>query len=96
MKKLRANLHFVDNSVMEENASKLAKIQPVIDIFREQCLKVNPEECQSVDEQIIPAKTKFSGIRQYNPQNDTVFHPLCLSTKAFSCFSEIHVTKSEQ
>ncbi len=38
------------------NASKLAKIQPVIDIFREQCLKVNPEECHCVDEQIIPAK----------------------------------------
>ncbi len=66
--KLRANLHFVDNSIMEENASKLAKIQPVIDIFREQCVKVNPEECHSVDEQIIPAKTKFSGIRQYNPK----------------------------
>ncbi len=67
-KKLRANLHFVDNCVMEENASKLAKIQPVIDIFREQCLKFNPEEYHSVDEQIISAKTKFSGIRQYNPK----------------------------
>jgi hypothetical protein len=30
--KLRSNLHFVDNSVIEENFSKLAKIQPVIDI----------------------------------------------------------------
>jgi hypothetical protein len=40
----------------------------VIDIFREQCLKVNPEECHSIDEQIIPAKTKFSGIPQYNPK----------------------------
>ena len=66
--KLRSNLHFVDNSVMDGNASKLAKIQPVIDIFREQCLKIKPEESHSVDEQIIPAKTKYSGIRQYNPK----------------------------
>ena len=66
--KLRSNLHFVDNSVMEENVSKLSKIQPVIDIVREQCLKVIPEESHSVDEQIIPAKTKYSGIRQYNPK----------------------------
>ncbi len=42
--KLRSNLHFVDNSVMEGNASKLAKIQPVIDIFHKQCLKIKPEE----------------------------------------------------
>ena len=28
----------------------------------------NPEECHFVDEQIIPSKTKFSGIRQYNPK----------------------------
>ena len=66
--KLRSNLHFVDNSVMEENVSKLSKIQPVIDIVREQCLKVIPEESHSVDEQIIPAKTKYSGIHQYNPK----------------------------
>jgi hypothetical protein len=51
-----------------KNASKLAKFQPVIDIFCEQCLKVNPEKCHSIDEQIIPAKTKFSGIPQYNPK----------------------------
>lgn len=66
--KLRSNLHFVDNSVLEQNASKLSKIQPVIDIVREQCLKVIPEERHSIDEQIIPAKTKYSGIRQYNPK----------------------------
>ena len=66
--KLRSNLHFVDNSVLEQNASKLSKIQPVIDIVREQCLKVIPEESHCIDEQIIPAKTKYSGIRQYNPK----------------------------
>jgi hypothetical protein len=54
--------------LLEENSSKLAKIQPVIDIFHEQCVKIKPEESHSVDEQIIPAKTKYSEIRQYNPQ----------------------------
>lgn len=54
--------------MLEENTSKLAKIQPVIDIFCEQCVKIKPEESPSVDEQIIPAKTKYSGIHQYNPQ----------------------------
>ena len=52
----------------KKNVSKLSKIQPVIDIVREQCLKVIPEESHSVDEQIVPAKTKYSGIRQYNPK----------------------------
>ncbi|CAB4043729.1 Hypothetical predicted protein, partial [Paramuricea clavata] len=66
--KIRSNLHFVDNSLIGGNSSKLAKIQPVIDIFREQCVKIKPEESHFVDEQIIPAKTKYSGIRQYNPK----------------------------
>lgn len=71
--KLRSNLHFVDNNRLEENAPKLAKIQPIIDIVREQCLKVSPEESHSIDEQIIPAKTKFSGIRQFNHKRPTKF-----------------------
>ena len=32
------------------------------------CRKIEQEEFQSIDEQIVPAKTKFSGIRQYNPK----------------------------
>ena len=71
--KLRSNLHFVDNNRLEENVPKLAKIQPVIDIVREQCLKVSPEESHSIDEQIIPAKTKSSGICQFNPKKPTKF-----------------------
>ena len=37
-------------------------------MVRKNCLKVEPEEVMSVDEQIIPSKTKRSGIRQYNPK----------------------------
>ena len=29
---------------------------------------MEPEEYHSVDEQIIPSKTKYSSIRQYNPK----------------------------
>ena len=32
------------------------------------CLQIEPEQDNSIDEQIIPAKAKYSGIRQYNPK----------------------------
>ena len=65
--KLKRFIHFVDNSKYEEsNHDKLFKIRPVIERVREQCLRVLPEEMHSIDEQIIPAKTTYSGIRQYN------------------------------
>ena len=67
--KLRRFLHFVDNSTFDQQTSgKLYKIQPILESVRQQCLKVPPEESHSVDEQIIPAKTRYSGIRQYNPK----------------------------
>lgn len=67
--KVRRFIHFVDNSNYEEsNLDKLFKIRPVIEKMREQCLRVLPEEIHSIDEQIIPAKTTYSGIRQYNPK----------------------------
>ena len=70
--KLRSSLHFVDNNPHQPGvSSKLFSIQPVIDHVREQFRKVSPEECHSVDEQIIPAKTRYSGIRQYNPKKPT-------------------------
>ena len=32
------------------------------------CIKIEPEEVQSMDKQIILARTKSSEIRQYNPK----------------------------
>ena len=72
MKSCVSHLHFVDNSGMEENASKLAKIQ-LVDIVQEQCLTVSPKESHSVDKHIIPTNTKFSGIRQYNPKKSGLY-----------------------
>ena len=35
-----------------------------MDKFREQCLQACPEECNSIDEMMIPFRGKFSGIKQ--------------------------------
>ena len=65
---LLENLHFVNNDEIDKN-DKLAKIRPIVDIARNQYIEVEPEEYHSVDEQIIPSKTKFSSIRQHNQKN---------------------------
>ena len=65
-KSLRGNLHVSDNSKCNEpenKDNKLYKIQPVLDHVCENCIALEPEEEQSIDEQIIPAKTSYSGIR---------------------------------
>ena len=67
--KLRRYFHFVDNTTYDEQAhDKLFKIRPVIHAMRNECIKTEPEEYHSVDEQIIPSKTKHSKVRQYNPK----------------------------
>lgn len=71
---LRKFLHVNDNSKKDEPMNKdnrLYKIQPVLDTVRQNCLLVEPEINHSIDEQIIPAKTRYSGIRQYNPKKPT-------------------------
>ena len=61
------NLHFVNNLEIEKD-DKLAKVRPFINAVREERIKVEPEEYHSVDEQIIPSKTKYSVLRQFNPK----------------------------
>ena len=63
---LRRYIHFVDNDAEHDVNDKLFKIKPVLDAVRRECVKVEPEEFHSIDEQIIPSKTKFTKIRQYN------------------------------
>ena len=42
---------------------------PLLDLVRNNYIKVEAEQCHSIDEQIIPAKTKRSGgVKQYNPK----------------------------
>ena len=67
--KLKRYLHIVDNMTYDANVpDKLFKIRPVLEKVRNQCLLIQPEECHAVDEQIIPSKTRYSKIRQYNPK----------------------------
>ena len=54
---LTSNLHFVNNDSIDPS-DKLAKIRPIRTAVRNECTKVEPEEFNSVDEQIIPSKTK--------------------------------------
>ena len=39
-----------------------------MEAVRNECIKIEPGQFQSVDESIIPSKTKFTKIRQYNPK----------------------------
>ena len=68
---MRQYIHCNDNSKRnskENQENKLYKIEPVLNMVRENCTKIKPEVNQSIDEQIIPAKTSHSGTRQYSPK----------------------------
>lgn len=63
-------LHAVDNTTKNEHSGKLFKVKPVSDAVHNDCIKIEQERDQSADEQIIPDKTKHSGIRQYMPKKN--------------------------
>ena len=70
---LLSTIHFVDNQIIsdEEKKNRLWKIQPFLEMFRQQCLQVTPVQQQSVDEMMVPYKGKFSKIRQYIKKQTT-------------------------
>ena len=61
-------LHFVQNSSDHDSDGKLFKIKPILDAVRNEFIKIEPEQFRSEDDQLIPSKTKFTMIRQYNPK----------------------------
>ena len=65
---LRRNLHVVDSSTCTATSGKLFKVKPLLEAIRSNCLRLEQEQNQSIDEQMTPAKTKRSGIRQYLPK----------------------------
>ena len=67
--KLLTVLHFVDNNTIteEEKKDKLWKLRPWFDALRQNFMLIPPEECQSVDEIIIPVKGR-SGLKVYTPK----------------------------
>ena len=53
----------------ENKDDRLLEVKPLLDAVWANCLKIEPEQITSYDEQTIPAKTKQSGsVRQYNPK----------------------------
>lgn len=73
-RKLRQFLHANDNSQQdnpENKGNKLFKVEPILNSLRVNCQKIEQEEYQAIDEQIVPAKTKFSRMMQYNPKSPT-------------------------
>ena len=63
-KDLCSSIDLVDNSLKDEKImNKLFKVRPLLEMVQPNCLKVEPEEVMSIDEQIIPAKTRRSGIQ---------------------------------
>ena len=44
------------------------KIKPILEAVQKECVKVEPEVFHSVDEQIIPSKTRYTKVQQYNPE----------------------------
>ena len=71
-KKLCEFLHVADNAEKEKEEKKndrLFKVKPLLDAAWANCLKIEPECIHSLNEQIIPAKTKWSGgVWQDNPK----------------------------
>ncbi|KAK2701538.1 hypothetical protein QYM36_019816, partial [Artemia franciscana] len=65
---LRSFFHICDDTLMipkgEVGHDKLFKIRRLYDAFRENLKKIDPEEIQSIDEQMIPFKGTI-GFRQY-------------------------------
>ena len=50
----------------EPDVDLLYKVRPIVNILLENCRKIRQEECQSIDEKIIPTKSQ-ARIRQYVP-----------------------------
>ena len=59
---MRRYLHANYNTKKGDNSTKLFKVEPVVNAVRNNCLKIEQECHQSIDEQMIPAKTKRSGV----------------------------------
>ena len=48
---------------------KLFKVSPLLDLIRNNCIKIEPGKSHAIDEQILPTKTKRGGgVKQCNPK----------------------------
>lgn len=71
LSQLRQFLHFVENNPDHDSDDKSFKIKSIMEAVTNECVSIEQEQLQSVDEQIILSKSKFTKIRQYNPKKPT-------------------------
>ncbi|XP_065583822.1 piggyBac transposable element-derived protein 3-like [Artemia franciscana] len=68
---IKKYLHFNDNLTQKPRGDpghdKIHKVRPLIEMIRDNFMKIPPEEHQAVDEQIVPTKRRIS-LKQYNPK----------------------------
>ena len=65
-KQLRKFLRTNNNSLKDHPTKKdsnVFNVSPILDKLRRNCQQLVQEEHQFIDEQIVPAKTKYSGIQ---------------------------------
>ena len=65
---IRSDLHANGNTEKIDVSSRLFKAEPVVHVLCTNCLSVAQEQYQSIDKQLVPAKTKRSGIRLVLPK----------------------------
>ncbi len=65
---VKRHLQFTDNDQYRETPLPGYKFKPLIDHFNMVCQDIPKTEKMSIDEQILPTKTKKSKLRQYNPK----------------------------
>lgn len=67
-KKLRRYIHFNNSEGAEASSDRYYKVRPILNMLREQCLKIIEENQFSCDETMIPYKgTRAGNLRQYLP-----------------------------
>jgi len=76
---LNKYLHFNDNikaTTNRDNAhyDRYYKVRPLLTAVHEACLKIEPEQKMSIDEQMIPFKGKYS-LLQYIPKKPKKWMP---------------------
>ncbi|KAK2701959.1 hypothetical protein QYM36_019414 [Artemia franciscana] len=68
---IKKYLHFNDNLTQKPRGDpghdKIHKVRPLIEMIRDNFMKIPPEDHQAVDEQIVPTKQRIS-LKQYNPK----------------------------
>lgn len=65
-KKLRRFIHFCSNEEVKNSADRFAKVRPILNMLRDQCLQIKEENKFSCDETMIPYKgTRAGNLRQY-------------------------------